>query len=42
MVKFLVDGVIKSHTTAMLEPYSDGNATTGQLSWKEDDYRRAV
>lgn len=42
MVKFLVDGVIESHTAAMIEPYSDGANTTGQLSWKEDDYRRAV
>ncbi|MBL0155764.1 MAG: amidohydrolase [Bryobacterales bacterium] len=42
MVKFLVDGVIESHTAAMIEPYSDGNSTTGQLSWDPDVYRRAV
>ncbi|HEY3443271.1 MAG TPA: amidohydrolase [Paludibaculum sp.] len=42
MVKFLVDGVIESHTAAMIEPYSDGNNTTGQLSWDPDVYRRAV
>jgi predicted amidohydrolase YtcJ len=41
-VKFLVDGVIESHTAAMLEPYSDGVRTTGQLSWPEAGYRRAV
>jgi predicted amidohydrolase YtcJ len=41
-VKFLVDGVIESHTAAMLAPYSDGAITTGQLSWPEADYRRAV
>lgn len=42
MVKFVIDGVIESHTAAMLEPYSDGANTIGQLSWKEEDYRRAI
>jgi hypothetical protein len=41
-VKFLVDGVIESHTAAMIEPYSDGANTTGQLSWPAAGYRRAV
>jgi hypothetical protein len=41
-VKFMIDGVIESHTASMLEPYSDDPSTTGQLNWKEDEYKRAV
>ena len=41
-VKFMLDGVIESHTAAMLAPYSDGNGTTGQINWKPEDYTEAV
>ena len=41
-VKFLLDGVIESHTAAMLEPYSDGAETTGQMNWKPGEYQEAV
>jgi hypothetical protein len=40
--KFLIDGVIESHTAAMLQPYADGDQSLGQLSWNVDDYRSAV
>jgi predicted amidohydrolase YtcJ len=42
MVKFLIDGVIESHTAAMLDNYSDGNNTTGQLSFEPGVYKKAV
>jgi len=42
MVKFVIDGVIESHTAAMLAPYSDGADTTGQLSWEPETYKRTV
>lgn len=41
-VKFMLDGVIESHTAAMLEPYSNNPATRGDLAWPEDQYRQAV
>lgn len=41
-VKFLLDGVVESHTAAMLAPYSDGSETSGTLSWNVDDYKEAV
>lgn len=41
-VKFMLDGVIESHTAALLDPYSDGAETTGPLNWKPDDYNEAV
>ncbi|MFN0118936.1 MAG: amidohydrolase, partial [Blastocatellia bacterium] len=41
-VKFAVDGVIESHTAAMLEPYSDDPKTSGTLSWPVDAYQAMV
>jgi hypothetical protein len=41
-VKFLIDGVIESHTAAMLEKYSDGDQSTGQLSWEPSVFNRTV
>ncbi len=41
-VKFLIDGVIESHTAALLEPYSDGTDGTGPTSMPEADFARAV
>src|SRR5438132_802758 len=41
-VKFMVDGVVESHTAAMLEPYSDGPSLKGKLFWEPSKYKAAV
>lgn len=41
-VKFMLDGVIESHTAAMLEPYSNNPETRGQLALQPEPYRTAV
>ncbi len=41
-VKFMVDGVIESHTAAMLEPYSDDPSLKGKLFWEPANYISAV
>lgn len=41
-VKFLLDGVVESHTAAMLEPYSDDASKKGSLFWDAEKYRAAV
>jgi len=41
-VKFMVDGVIESHTAAMLEPYSDDPSLKGKLFWEPSNYKVAV
>jgi len=41
-VKFMIDGVIESHTAAMIEPYADKAASRGSSSWEYVDYRDAV
>lgn len=41
-VKFMLDGVIESHTAAMLEPYSDNPGTRGKLALEPGAYRKAV
>jgi predicted amidohydrolase YtcJ len=33
-VKFMVDGVVESHTAAMLEPYTDDPSIKGKLFWE--------
>jgi len=40
-VKFLLDGVIEAHTSAMLEPYANA-PTTGQLYFSPDNYKAGV
>jgi predicted amidohydrolase YtcJ len=40
--KFFLDGVIESHTAAMLAPYSDDPKQTGSLLWTPENYKRAV
>jgi predicted amidohydrolase YtcJ len=40
--KFYLDGVIESHTAAMLTPYSDDPKQVGSLRWDEGEYKRAV
>ncbi|MGB9464212.1 MAG: amidohydrolase [Candidatus Acidiferrum sp.] len=41
-VKMMVDGVVESHTAAMLEPYTDDPSTKGKLFWDPDKYAAAV
>src|SRR6202035_3234362 len=41
-VKFTVDGVVESHTAAMLEPYSDDPSLKGKLFWEPSNYKAAV
>ena len=42
VVKMMVDGVVESHTAAMLEPYSDDSSTRGKLFWDPAKYSGAV
>jgi predicted amidohydrolase YtcJ len=42
VVKTMLDGVVESHTAAMLEPYSDDPTQTGKLFWDPDKYKQAV
>lgn len=41
-VKMMVDGVVESHTAAMLEPYSDDAGVKGKLFWEPANYTAAV
>jgi predicted amidohydrolase YtcJ len=41
-VKFFLDGVIESHTAAMLEPYTDDPSLKGALFWDPEKYKAAV
>jgi predicted amidohydrolase YtcJ len=38
----MVDGVVESHTAAMLEPYSDDPSLKGKLFWEPANYKAAV
>ena len=40
--KFFLDGVIESHTAAMLQPYSDDPKQMGSLRWDVAKYRSTV
>ena len=40
--KFYLDGVIETHTAAMLAPYSDDASQSGQLIWDAAEYKKAV
>jgi predicted amidohydrolase YtcJ len=42
VVKFMLDGVVESHTGAFLEPYSDDPSTKGALFWDPENYKAAV
>src|SRR5215469_10476995 len=42
VVKFMVDGVVESHTAAMLEPYSDDPSLKGKPFWEPANYNAAV
>ena len=41
-VKFMIDGVIESHTAGMLEPYTDDPSLKGKLFWDPEKYNAAV
>jgi predicted amidohydrolase YtcJ len=41
-VKFMVDGVVESHTAAMLEPYADDPSLKGKPFWEPVNYNAAV
>ena len=41
-VKFMIDGVVESHTAAMLQPYSDDPAFQGKPFWDPQKYKSAV
>jgi predicted amidohydrolase YtcJ len=41
-VKFFMDGVVESHTAAMLTPYSDDSKLIGSLLWDPDTYKLLV
>ena len=40
--KFFMDGVIESHTAAMLAPYSDAPALSGSTLWAPEKFNQAV
>jgi len=41
-VKFMVDGVVESHTASFLAPYSDDPSVSGPLFWDPAKYNAAV
>lgn len=41
-VKMMLDGVVESHTAAMLEPYADDPSTKGKFFWDPEKYTTAV
>jgi len=41
-VKTMLDGVVESHTAAMLTPYSDDPTKSGALFWDPAKYKQAV
>ena len=42
VVKFFLDGVIETHTAAMLAPYANAPDTSGQLLWDPEKYTCSV
>jgi hypothetical protein len=42
VVKFFLDGVIETHTAAMLAPYSDDPSVSGSLLWDPEKYQQYV
>ena len=41
-IKFFLDGVVESHTAAMLTPYSDDPTQIGTLFWDPTKYKKTV
>ena len=42
LVKTMLDGVVESHTAAMLAPYTDDPSQSGEPFWKADKYDAAI
>ena len=42
LVKTMLDGVVESHTAAMLAPYTDDPSQSGEPFWRADKYDAAV
>ena len=42
VVKTMLDGVVESHTAAMLTPYADNPAIKGKLFWEPEQYQATV
>jgi predicted amidohydrolase YtcJ len=42
VVKTMLDGVVESHTAAMLTPYSDDPSLSGKLFWDPVKYKQAI
>ena len=42
LVKTMLDGVVESHTAAMLAPYTDDPSQSGEPFWKADKYDDAI
>jgi len=40
--KFFLDGVIETHTAAMLAPYTDDPVLSGELLWDPEKYKRFI
>lgn len=40
--KFFLDGIIETHTAAMLEPYADDGKQSGSTLWAPQKFRQAV
>src|SRR5262249_14297737 len=41
-VKLMLDGVVESHTAAMIDPYADDPSQHGKLFWEPENYKEAV
>jgi predicted amidohydrolase YtcJ len=41
-IKLMMDGVIASHTAAMLKPYSNNSKTSGKPAWTAEQFARTV
>jgi len=41
-VKTMLDGVVESHTAAMLAPYADDRSVSGKMFWEADKYKQSV
>lgn len=41
-IKFFLDGVVESHTAALLDPYADRPDERGILNWAEDELQLAL
>lgn len=42
LIKAVLDGVVESHTAAMLEPYADDPKLSGSLNFTPDQFRKLV